>query len=431
MTTAVIPGRQSGALIRADPNVPIPDILGSITKRKERFESAVVQWTATLSPPVVRSGGGTSLTVLLQNVLGGPAEATVRVSVTRHPNAFGSKVESASPTKVRLSALETGLLSLPISLKPDARRGEYRLKIDISSSGVGSSQRLRAREGSPGDGNRAKDATGVLVKNAIGIGLAATVGFGFISIPRSEIGVSFTVENSVYTQDQPAGGGLAAYETLWTGEQYAIQCEAHRRVVTTGNLLTARLSDSALVDALRAFIAGSGLAGVTDLHDGEKALLIEACATSASDLLRMEDTGTRMLERLVEDDLSSGGAGEPRAEAFIATYFSDLLSLSAASGLDVWYDAAGIASTAEGRWQVATGLAPDLIGGAVDPTFFWASWGVAGLRSLDARPITQPTTEPTGDQIEAALLERERQDAAFGKVADLLRGLRPRQLGQG
>ncbi len=167
-----------------------PDILGHATGLSERLDKDGVEWVASLRPAVVGPGSDASILIMLQNAMDVPSKVSVSLEVTKHPNILSSKIELRDPKPVQLQPLEVATLDIPIRIRENAGEGDYTVKLSLNVKFSGSPTRVRPKAQQL---KTQRNWGSLIAKNVLGVGLGATVGLGFVSIPRTYVGVTFRV----------------------------------------------------------------------------------------------------------------------------------------------------------------------------------------------------------------------------------------------
>ena len=182
-----------------------PDVLGDLIETRQRFEVNGMHYVMSLSPATVVPGGMTYLRVLLQSCWDVPAQASILVQLPTQPQTAFSIIQKR--TDVPLEAAEVGEVTIPITSAVEIVPGDYMVPVTIGVKYQtrGLYVRSQKNEGQLGDS---------LLSFNTGMGLAATIGLGFVAHTRPEQELPLCVKGSA--QPVPTPDLTPTYLSHWT-----------------------------------------------------------------------------------------------------------------------------------------------------------------------------------------------------------------------
>jgi hypothetical protein len=208
------------------------DILSEYVSARDRLENNGLQFVCQLEPHTVAPGELTALTIYLQNALDVPLQATIRVHDPSAQEKGRRGRSTPSPRLVQFTLLESemslavepaemGLLRIPLQIDPATEQGEYSVRCSLAVKPQGRGTRIRPPESQGRLGQ-------TILKDTVGLGLAAAVGVGYISVPADQVTATITVAGAA---EHPAEVDLEpAFTSLWIPEELAIQQKALQEV---------------------------------------------------------------------------------------------------------------------------------------------------------------------------------------------------------
>jgi|GEM_PF-2899826 len=178
-----------------------PNVLAEAIETNSYQSTNEIDWIASLHAPCMPPGSRGMIQFIIQNATAGSCEAEMRMDMQEHPNFFSSKIDLKSIVTVQLAPLQVVLIKIPFWVMTNAGQGRYTFRLNVTSKPTAKRglTRLRKKNVQP---PVATNWGKVIAKNAVGLGLAATLGLGFYSIPRSFSGVCLDVNRSASAPPQ-------------------------------------------------------------------------------------------------------------------------------------------------------------------------------------------------------------------------------------
>jgi hypothetical protein len=211
--------------------IEYPDILSEYVPARNRLENNGLQFICQLEPHVVAPGELTALVIYLQSALDVPLQVAIRVHVPS-PKETRRGRSGSLPRPVNFTILESemslavepaemGLLRIPLQIDPATEQGEYgvRCSLTVTPQGRGTRIRLPESQGRLG---------ATILKDTVGLGLAAAVGVGYISAPAGQVTVAITVAGAA--EHPPEVYLNPTFVSLWTPEEFTVQQRALQEV---------------------------------------------------------------------------------------------------------------------------------------------------------------------------------------------------------
>ncbi|MCR4407794.1 MAG: hypothetical protein NUW24_12895 [Anaerolineae bacterium] len=211
--------------------VEYPDILSEYVSARDRLETNGLQFVCQMDPHTVAPGEVTALLLYLQNALDVPLQVTVRVHI---PSAKEMRRGRSGPLPplvnftlfepemtLAMEAAEMGLLRIPLQIDPSTEQGEYGIRCSLAVTSQERGTRIRPLESQGRLGQ-------TILKDTVGLGLAAAVGVGYISVPADQVTSTITVAGAA---EQPAEVNLEpTFTSLWMPDELTIQQQALREI---------------------------------------------------------------------------------------------------------------------------------------------------------------------------------------------------------
>jgi hypothetical protein len=212
-----------------------PDVLGDLVEARQRFEVNGVHYVMALEPRAISPGEVTSLCVWLQSCWDMPVQVAITIHLPAAPSATLSILQTR--TDVPLEAAEVGKLAIPIASAVEIVPGEYAVPvtIGIKYETRGLYVRSQKNQGQLGDS---------LLSFTTGMGLATTIGLGFVARTRPEQELSLRVQGS--SQPVPLPDLTPTYLSHWTVGDLAIPGKARQYVNDQRLFLLPKLTRQAL-----------------------------------------------------------------------------------------------------------------------------------------------------------------------------------------
>lgn len=209
-------------------NIEYPDILSEHVAAQNRLENNGLQFVCQLEPDTVAPGELTTLTIYLQNSLDVPLQVNIHVHdpSSQKPRRRGRTGQLPRLVEVTLfesdvslvvEPAEMGLLRIPLQIDPATEQGEYSVRCSLAATPQGRGTRIRPPESQGRLGQ-------TILKDTVGLRLAATVGVGYISAPADQVTASITVAGAA---EHPTEVDLEpTFTSLWVVEEFDIQQKA-------------------------------------------------------------------------------------------------------------------------------------------------------------------------------------------------------------
>ena len=211
--------------------IEYPDILSEYVPAQDRLENNGLQFICQLEPHVVAPGELTALVIYLQNALDVPLQVAIRVHVPSSKEMRRGR-SGPLPRPVRFTLLESemslaveaaemGLLRIPLQIDPATEQGEYGVRCSLAVTPQGRGSRIRPLE-SQGRLGR------TILKDTVGLGLAAAVGVGYIGVPATQVTATITVAGAA--EHPPEVDLNPTFVSLWTPEELTVQQKALQEI---------------------------------------------------------------------------------------------------------------------------------------------------------------------------------------------------------
>jgi len=212
--------------------IEYPDVLSEYVPARDRLENNGLQFVCQLEPRTVAPGELTALTIYLQNALDVPLQVAIRVHVPSPKETRRRGRSGPLPRPVNFTILESemslavepaemGLLRIPLQIDPATEQGEYGVRCSLTATPKGRGARIRPPESQGRLGQ-------TILEDTVGLGLAAAVGVGYISVPADQVTATITVAGAA---EHPAEVDLEpTFISLWTMEELEIQQKALREI---------------------------------------------------------------------------------------------------------------------------------------------------------------------------------------------------------
>jgi hypothetical protein len=211
--------------------IEYPDILSEYVSARNRLENTGLQFVCQLEPHTVAPGELTRLIVYLQNALDVPLQVTIRVHVPSskemHRRRSGSSSRLVNFTifepemSLAMEPAEMGLLRIPLQIDLATEQGEYGIRCSLTVTPQERGTRIRPPESQGRLGH-------TILKDTVGLGLAAAVGVGYISVPADQVTANITVAGAA---ERPAEVDLEpAFVSLWMPEDLTVQQKALQEI---------------------------------------------------------------------------------------------------------------------------------------------------------------------------------------------------------
>ncbi len=239
-----------------------PDILGDLVEAQQRFEADGVHYLMALEPRVTAPGEATALRVWLQSCWDVPMEVSVGVKFPGQRNPTFSLAQAR--TNVPLEPAEVGELTIPIAAGMQTKAGTHRLEAVVSAKGESRGLYIRSQKnaGQLGDS---------LLSFRAGMGLAATVGLGFVTRRQAEQPLSVEVAGAPLSASAP--DLTPTYLSHWTMADLALLGKARRYVNDQRITILPRVTRQALYVTFLEESQARFLRAALPLHLGETIFL--------------------------------------------------------------------------------------------------------------------------------------------------------------
>lgn len=264
--------------------IEYPDILGEMTPARQRYEAGAVQYVASLSPETVAPGEATALVFFLQSVVNVPMDVKLRLSVPVKTGGLRSRPSQLkigeAETTVPMKPAEAGKLMIPIQTSAGTPPTIYEIKLEIMGVPQTSATRIRPQQSKGRLGE-------TILRNTIGLGLASTIGVGFIARPVNKL--SFKLQVSGEERSTLEVDLAPTFISLWTLEEWDLQYRAAREVNERRAHIVPNLAPEAiyvpLLDESRKRFADAGI----ELRLGEAITLAKILTHTVSYFMRSAD----------------------------------------------------------------------------------------------------------------------------------------------
>ena len=239
-----------------------PDILGTLTRAKKRFERDNIQFIGGISPRTIAAGERAHLILYLQNTLDVPVVVTVMVKVPSRAIISRSHLEAPRETVIQMGPAEVGILKIPIQSSPETPSFDYDIEMELRAKALGKGRRIRPK--------KSIDRSSIwksALKSAIGIGLAATIGIGFVSVPtkRLKVGLTVTKEKRFVEHKELK----YSYTPKWTVKDWEIWKKARAMLSDMREQIVAQLKSSTILETLKQRLISLFSECGMDLFDSE------------------------------------------------------------------------------------------------------------------------------------------------------------------
>jgi len=239
-----------------------PDILGTLTRAKKRFERDGVQFIGSISPGTIAAGERAYLILYLQNTLDVPVGITVMVKVPSRAFISRSHLDAPRETVIQMGPAEVGILKIPIQTSPETPSFDYDIEMEIKARALGKGRRIRPKKG-VGYSGIGKS----ILKSVIGLGLAATIGIGFVSVPTKRLKVGLTVtEEKRYVEHEEL---KYSYTPIWTVKDWEIWKKARVMLSDKREQIITQLKSSTILETLKQMLISLFSECRMDLFDSE------------------------------------------------------------------------------------------------------------------------------------------------------------------
>jgi hypothetical protein len=198
-----------------------PDILGDLVDARQRFEEDGVHYVVALRPSSVAPGEATALHAWLQSCWDVPVEAAISLRLPAHPPTTSTLSIAQARTDIPLEAAEVAEVTIPIASSSAALPGEYPISVIISAGYRARGLYIRSQRsaGQLGD---------TLLTFTNGLGLAETMGVGFIARTCSEQRLRLRIEGT--PKPSAAPDLTPTFLSHWTVADLPIQGKAQQYV---------------------------------------------------------------------------------------------------------------------------------------------------------------------------------------------------------
>jgi len=208
-------------------DIEYPDILSEYVSARDRLEANGLQFVCQLEPHTVAPGEVTAMVIYLQNAMDVPLQVTIRVHV---PSSKETRRGRSGPLprlvnftlfeqemSLAMERAEMGLLRIPLQIDSATEQGEYGVRCSLAVVPQERGTRIRSPESQGRLGQ-------TILKDTVGLGLAAAVGVGYISVPTDQVVSTITVAGAA---EHPTEVDLEpAFTSLWMPEDFTIQQKA-------------------------------------------------------------------------------------------------------------------------------------------------------------------------------------------------------------
>jgi hypothetical protein len=212
-----------------------PDVLGDLVEAQRRFEVNGVHYVMALEPQTISPGEASSLCVWLQSCWDMPVEVAITLHLPAAPSATLTILQKR--TDVPLEAAEVGKVTIPIASAVETVPGEYAVPvaIGIKYETRGLYIRSQKNQGQLGDSS---------LSFTTGMGLATTIGLGFVARTQPEQELCLCVKGS--SQPAPLPDLTPTYVSYWTVGDLSIPGKARQDVNDQRLFLLSKLTRQAL-----------------------------------------------------------------------------------------------------------------------------------------------------------------------------------------
>ena len=196
-----------------------PDILGDLVDAQQRFEVNGVHYVIGLQPAIIAPGQTAALHIWLQSCWDVPVDVAITLQLPTHAPSVLSIIQAR--TDVPLEAAEVGEVTIPVASSVQGVPGEYPITVTI---GVRYEQRglyVRSQKSSGQLGD-------TLLAFTTGLGLAATLGLGFVAHTCPQQQLQLSVRGS--PQPGPPPDLTPTFFSSWTVADLPIQGKAQQYV---------------------------------------------------------------------------------------------------------------------------------------------------------------------------------------------------------
>lgn len=196
-----------------------PDILGDLSEARQRFEINGVHYLADLDPPGIAPGQTTAVRVWLQSCWDVPVQVALQI---RLPGSAQSGLGVLQErTDVPLEPAEVGEVRIPIRSAAHLTPGVHPLRLLLSTTFETRGRYVRSQKTE----NRLGDT---LLSFTAGLGLATSVGLGYVARTRPEQKLNLQVDGP--PQLEPNPDLTPTFLSHWTVQELWIPGKARQQV---------------------------------------------------------------------------------------------------------------------------------------------------------------------------------------------------------
>ncbi|MBC7251609.1 MAG: hypothetical protein H5T62_15190 [Anaerolineae bacterium] len=210
--------------------IEYPDILAEYVMAQDRLENNGLQFVCQMEPHTVAPGELTSLVLYLQNALNVPLQVTIHVHRPTTKELHRRRADALPlanftiyqpEMSLAMEPAEMGVLRIPLQIDPATEQGEYGIRCSLTVTAKERGARIRPRESQGRLGQ-------TILKDTVGLGLAAAVGVGYISVPAEQVTANITVAGAA---EQPAEVDLEpSFVSLWMQDEFTFQQKALQEI---------------------------------------------------------------------------------------------------------------------------------------------------------------------------------------------------------
>ncbi len=201
--------------------IEYPDILGDYVEASRRYEADGIQLVAYASPSSIQPGQATDIALWLQNTTNAPMEVAVRVDPPGRAGRLGPPSRLTviqHQTDLELEPAEVGEMHIPVGSTPKTPASTYEVKVEVRAKTQGPANRVRAQK-------RSSRLGATVLKHAIGLQLASTVGIGYEAKTTNKLSVKMTVAGAPSPPEKELDL-TPSYASMWTMADWELQQRA-------------------------------------------------------------------------------------------------------------------------------------------------------------------------------------------------------------
>lgn len=300
--------------------IDYPDVIGEYMYAPNRYEIDGLQYVGLFEPERCGPGAKTKFVLCVQNVV--EASREVLTKITSSEKVQGKPILEVQDSEInlQLAKAEVGLLTVPIVVHPQARRGEAELDLEIRVKGS-KAERIRQPR-------KAAILPNQLIDDVTGLNLVGIIG--------STYQVQKDRKSKFKVMIDPQGGGeplddnvAHSYQSLWTVDDVASLQTAQRQINQDRSLILGELKIEPVFTALYAETQQRFADAGVPLRIGEALALGKLFTYATQYFLPHEDWQNALLcpiwERAIQHDVPT----DDPIEVFRYVGYNHLLRLTA------------------------------------------------------------------------------------------------------